>query len=541
MSNAPPRPTSRAPRARRPRSIRAHLIGLVLGALASLVAVAAIALAVHVGLERRATEERLIAMARAIALTADREGAFAADRLGEPRAGRGLAEGWTVSLFDRSGAVIAHAPTRTGAGRPASPELRALIAAHDQGWLRPAWFEPSPVYYAFARSPLSGQTVALGIPAGAEYAGARRWLLLACVGAAAVAVISLAMAGILGRRIAGALYALPAGGHARGGPAAGEASSGIAEVEDLRQSLAAKEARERDAVEREHRAAEQAMASLAVSKERMRRLLEQAQAARAEAESANHQKDEFMATLSHELRTPLHAIIGWLSLLRSNLDAAQQEHALAVIERNVQAQAFLIRDLLDIGRGDRGPLTLEPAWADLSRVVTDACEALQPSAEGKGVRLECSAGPAHPALIDAGRMQQVVWNLVTNALRFTPLGGRVDVVLERRANGGSRLSVTDTGLGIPREQLPHIFERSRRGLTPGADASHGLGLGLGIVKRIVERHGGSVRADSEGFGAGATFTVDLPGAVPPPGQESAPQRSDATTGASARPTTASVS
>ena len=246
------------------------------------------------------------------------------------------------------------------------------------------------------------------------------------------------------------------------------------------------------------------------------RLYAAEQRARTHAENANQAKDEFLATLSHELRTPLNAMLGWVRLLRSGrLDEATARRGLEVIDRNVDHQAKLITDLLDISRIISGKLTLEMAVVDLTDIVASVVEAMRPVAEAKSVTVLST--PLTPGAIpvhgDGERLRQVVANLLSNAVKFTPTGGRVTVRLER-VGDLARLCVSDTGQGIRGEFLPHIFERFRQADGSSTRAEAGLGLGLAIVRHIVELHNGSVRAESPGEGKGATFTVDLPIATP---------------------------
>jgi PAS domain S-box-containing protein len=232
---------------------------------------------------------------------------------------------------------------------------------------------------------------------------------------------------------------------------------------------------------------------------------------RRKLDAANRAKDEFLATLSHELRTPLNAILGWVRLLRSGtLDAAGASRGPEVIERNTRLLAQLIEDLLDVSRIITGKLRLDVGSIDLVSVIVAAMEAVQTAADAKGIRLEASLDPAlGPVSADPSRLQQVVWNLLTNAIKFTPAGGRVDIRLERR-DSMARITVSDTGQGIRRELLPFVFDRFRQGETSIGRRYGGLGLGLAIVRHIVELHGGDVDAVSAGEGRGATFTVDLP-------------------------------
>ncbi len=249
------------------------------------------------------------------------------------------------------------------------------------------------------------------------------------------------------------------------------------------------------------------------------RLYRAAEEARAEAETANRMKDEFLATLSHELRTPLNAIVGWARILRSGkVDAADMEEGLSAIERNSQLQAQLIEDLLDISRIISGKLRLEVQRLHLTDVIEAAVVAVMPAANGKSIRIhKILDSLAGPVMGDAARLQQIIWNLLSNAVKFTPKGGQVQVLLER-VNSHVEVSVVDTGMGIPPEFLPHVFDRFRQADSSTTRRFGGLGLGLTIVKQLVEMHGGSVRAKSPGVGQGATFTVIMPIAVVHPDQ-----------------------
>jgi signal transduction histidine kinase/ActR/RegA family two-component response regulator len=234
-------------------------------------------------------------------------------------------------------------------------------------------------------------------------------------------------------------------------------------------------------------------------------------AAREEAEEANHLKDEFLATVSHELRTPLTAILGWSNmLLTGRLGDEARDRALETIHRNAQSQNQLISDLLDVSRIISGKLRLDLRTVNIPKVIEAAVEATRPAAEGKGISLSTALDPhAGPVNGDADRLQQVVWNLLTNSIKFTPEGGQIEVKSEVR---GTRVEITvrDTGIGISPEFLPHIFDRFRQA-NPGTNRIHGgMGLGLSIVHQLVELHGGTIRAESEGEGKGATFIVSLP-------------------------------
>jgi PAS domain S-box-containing protein len=246
------------------------------------------------------------------------------------------------------------------------------------------------------------------------------------------------------------------------------------------------------------------------------RLLASEHEARREAELANRAKDEFLAAASHELRTPLNAILGWSRLLRAGqLDAHTVERALAAIERGAEVQAQLIDDLLDVGRIATGKVQLRMAPTDLVGVVEAAVDAVRHTAGAReltlAVRLDRSVPPT---LADPDRLQQVVWNLLTNAIRFTPAGGHVGVALRAR-DGRAIIEVTDDGIGIGADSLPHVFDRFRQAEPGPARRPRGLGLGLSIARHLTELHGGLVHARSEGEGRGATFTVDLPLLSPP--------------------------
>jgi PAS domain S-box-containing protein len=240
-------------------------------------------------------------------------------------------------------------------------------------------------------------------------------------------------------------------------------------------------------------------------------LLAREQAARAEAETANRLKDEFLATLSHELRTPLNAMLGWVGLLRKQtLDPEKTARALEIVERNAQAQTQLIEDLLDVSRIIRGQLRLNVRPVDLQGIIEAALDTVQPAAEAKKIQVKSHIAPATGLVKgDPDRLQQIVWNLLSNAIKFTPARGRVSVHLEW-LDRAVQICVKDTGKGLPPEEVPYVFERFRQ-VEGSTTRSHGgLGLGLAIVRHLVELHGGTVWCKSPGAGQGATFTVQLP-------------------------------
>jgi PAS domain S-box-containing protein len=246
------------------------------------------------------------------------------------------------------------------------------------------------------------------------------------------------------------------------------------------------------------------------AEEEREKILSRESEARADAEKANRLKDEFLATISHELRSPLNAILGWARLLRDPQVREQQlDRALEIIERNSQAQARLIEDLLDVSRIVSGKLSVQMRPVTMNSIAQGVVADMRPSAESKGVALRLIGDEEINLVGDADRLQQIVWNLLSNAIKFTPEGGRIDVELKRDGEW-AELRVSDTGRGISPEFLPHIFDRFRQATGGDAKARAGLGLGLTIVRFIVEAHGGTVTADSDGVGHGATFTCRFP-------------------------------
>ena len=239
-------------------------------------------------------------------------------------------------------------------------------------------------------------------------------------------------------------------------------------------------------------------------------LLQQEQEAREEAERANRLKDEFLAVLSHELRSPLNPILGWSQLLQQGkLDETRQKEALATIERNAQLQAQLIEDLLDISRIMQGKITLVAAPVNLAVVISAAVDTVRLAAQAKHIEIALDLGEVAPLWGDAARLQQVVWNLLSNAVKFTPQGGQVTVTL-RQLDRLAEIRVIDTGKGIDPPFLPYVFEYFRQEDSSTTRQFGGLGLGLAIVRQIVEMHGGTVSAESQGENQGATFIVQLP-------------------------------
>jgi PAS domain S-box-containing protein len=264
------------------------------------------------------------------------------------------------------------------------------------------------------------------------------------------------------------------------------------------------------------------------TEERLAQLLVRERLARAEAEKANRLKDEFLATLSHELRTPLNAVIGWARILKSGrLDNESSIHAIEVIERNAWAQKQIIEDILDVSRVITGKLQLHLGPVDLVSVVNAALDAVRPALEAKEIKIE-TRFPEGLRIIggDGDRLQQVVWNLLSNASKFTPAGGVVEIRVTQDESY-AEIEIRDTGPGIAAEFLPHVFERFRQADGSTTRTHGGLGLGLAIVRHLVELHGGLIAAENVAPGSGAVFTVrlQLPSGelnlenVPPPALE----------------------
>ncbi len=237
----------------------------------------------------------------------------------------------------------------------------------------------------------------------------------------------------------------------------------------------------------------------------------QEQSARLEAEASNRTKDEFLSILSHELRNPLNAILGWSQLLHlEKHDPAMLDHAIDMIQHSARAQTQMIEDLLDISRITTGKLRLDIYPIDLAAVIETALEAVRLSAEAKNIQVECQLQPLIGQVLgDGSRLQQVIWNLLSNAIKFTPPGGRVDITLDD-VNSQAEIRVRDTGIGIPNDFLPYVFERFRQADSSRTRANQGLGIGLSLVRYLVELHGGTVHAESPGEGLGTTIIVRLP-------------------------------
>ena len=426
-----------------------------------------------------------------------------------------------VTLLDRDRRIVARSRNeRHFIGRFPTRRFMEVSRVGAEGVWEDTLLEGTPAYSAFSRSPLTGWTIGVGLPRQEVDGPLRRSVLL--IGGLWVGMLGLGAlaAALLGRRVVRALRSASTAAMAlaRGEPVHPPASH-LAEIQDLSAGLttAARVLEERLA-DRER--AERDRASAAGEVERA---LRAEQAARREAEAASRLKDEFLMTVSHELRTPLTAISGWAHMLQTGVIASDQQHrAIATIHHNAQALRDLVDDLLDVSRIVSGKLRLDVRPLDVAAIVEAALDSIRPAADAKTIVLErrLDAGAA-VVLGDARRLQQIVWNLLSNAVKFTPRGGVITTSLDA-GDGVVDIVVSDTGKGVAPEFLPFVFDRFRQG-TAGTTREHGgLGLGLAIVRHLVELHGGSVHASNNTPAPGSTFRVQLPlMAAPHPGEASA--------------------
>lgn len=402
---------------------------------------------------------------------------------------------WTRTVVDGQGVVVARTrnPERF-VGQRGTPSFLKRIGETTEGVYRDTTLEGMKVYVAFCRVNNSSWTVAVTVPVDVIQGPARRAMWLVIGSGLALLLVSGIGAFILSRQIsrsitsaAKAAEALAKGQYPQVTPLV------IKEVVLLGRSL-------------------EFTADLLQQREQERtENLIRAEEAREEAEAANRIKDEFLAVLSHELRTPLNPILGWSKLLRSGkLDPAKTTYALETIERNAKLQTQLIEDLLDVSRIMQGKLSLNMTSVDLASTIGFAVETVQLAAEAKSIQIQIILEPVKAQVLgDSTRLQQVIWNLLTNAIKFTAEGGQVEVRLSR-VGLQAQIQVSDTGKGIHPNFLPHVFEYFRQEDGTLTRKFGGLGLGLAIVQHLVELHGGTVQAESPGEGQGATFTVRLP-------------------------------
>jgi len=390
---------------------------------------------------------------------------------------------WIGTVFDRRNMIVVRTRSvEQFLGRSLSPDLVAVLGrGAPEGWAVTRTLEGTPVYTAYARSPKTGWGIAFGIPRASVDAPLERSLLAIAAGGVAFAVLALALAALVGRRITAPMATLAdAARHfGEGGTMHADGPAGVSEVDDVRQAF---------------------VGAAALVQQRA-----------AEAEAAARAKDQFLAVVSHELRTPLNAVYGWARMLQSGqVGEEQMKRALDVIVRQSDAQVQLIDDLLDVSRVISGKMRLDVRPLELTAVVEQALDAVRPAADAKEVRLQSVLDPRAGVVAgDPDRLRQVTWNLLMNAVKFTPNGGRVQARLQRAASH-VEIVVSDTGRGIAPDVLPFVFERFRQADSSSTREHAGLGLGLALAKHLVELHGGSITAQSAGEGQGATFVVRLP-------------------------------
>ncbi len=395
-------------------------------------------------------------------------------------------EGGVLTLLDSEQTIIARTRNadRYVGGLPAPDFLERSRAGGASGTWRGTLLEGTPAYSAWCRSELTGWTLGLGMPS-ASIDGPVRRRTAAMVGAGLATLgTGLLIAILLGRSIVRAQVAAAASARAlaRGEPVP-IVHSYIKDADELGVAL-------QDAA----------------------KILEQRiQERDAAAAALNRAKDDLVATVSHELRTPLNAIYGWVAMLRTGtLDAARQAHALDVIERNARAQSQVVEDLLDMSSIVHGRMRLSRQPVDVTTVVRAAVDLVAPAGGSRRTRLVVRTGDESVVVTgDPARLQQIVWNLVANAMKFTPADGRIEVSVGKDG-GDAVVTVSDTGEGIAPEFLPHVFDRFRQETEQVTRQHSGLGIGLSLAKTLAEMHGGSIKAESAGKGLGATFTVRLP-------------------------------
>ncbi|MGB3202351.1 MAG: sensor histidine kinase [Nodosilinea sp.] len=402
---------------------------------------------------------------------------------------------WTRTVVDGQGIVVTRtlSPQRF-VGQRGTPSFLERIGAASEGIYQDRTLEGIEVYVAFSRIGNTSWTAAVTVPVDDIQGPARRAMVLVLGSGLALLLVSGTGAFLLSRPLARSIDSAALGAKSLANNEYPHVRSlAIKELIFLGQSLelAADLLSQRDRERAEH--------------------LRRAEAAKEEAEYANRIKDEFLAVLSHELRTPLNPILGWASLLRrGNLSPEKTAFALETIERNAKLQTQLIEDLLDVTRIMRGKVTLTMVPTDLTGIVTAALETVRLTAEAKSIDIQTVFDPNFGQVLgDSTRLQQIVWNLLSNAVKFTDSPGQV-VVTVASVDDQVQVQVRDTGKGIHPSFLPHVFEYFRQEDGTSTRKFGGLGLGLAIVRNLVEQHGGTVTADSPGEGQGATFTVRLP-------------------------------
>ena len=408
------------------------------------------------------------------------------DAVGQLLAEQHLPEEWLGYVLDRELRFVARTPPGERlVGTVASDDLRAGIAERRDRFSA-VTRDGQRVFTAVTTSPRSGWTFGLAAPEAAVLAPLRLSLLLLLVCGAGAVAVGVALAILAARRIARPIAQLADAAAAVGrGEIVDPPARGIPEIDQLATALRTASAERRDA--------EAALRT-----------------ARESVEATTRAKDRMIATVSHELRTPLQSIIGWLHLVESRtLPPPAFERALQSIRESAQIQSRLVEDLLDVSRMMTGTLRLELRPVRVADVVERAVDAVRPTATAKAIRLDVHTGAPDAAVVgDPDRLRQVCWNLLANAVKFTPRGGEIAVTTDV-VGATARVVIADTGQGIAPESLPHVFDAFWQAEPPPVRV-HGLGLGLAVVREIVELHGGTIDAHSPGRGHGTTFTVELP-------------------------------
>jgi len=404
---------------------------------------------------------------------------------------------WVISIMDANGVRVARSRAHEDnlGGRLSESTQRVIAAGGAEGFGLAYTLEGERIFAPYSRLPEIGWMAVLGMPTALVDAAAYRSLAVYGGGILLSLILGTVGAMWIARGITRPIADLREAAEALGRRQPLHApTTSIQEVQEVGVAL------------------ETAGRALTKSEAERDDLLSKERQARQEAESADRAKQEFMAVLSHELRTPLNAVYGWARMLQTGhvRGEALVARALDAIVRNADVQVQLIDDLLDLSRITSGKMRLNISRIDLSTVLTSALDAVRPAADGKSIRIETTIDPGIGAVSgDAARLQQVVWNLVINAVKFTPSGGLVQLQL-RELQSQALIVVRDTGQGIAPDILPHVFDRFRQGDSSSTRTHGGLGLGLALVKHLVELHGGTVFAESDGPGRGATFIVSLP-------------------------------
>jgi signal transduction histidine kinase len=420
-----------------------------------------------------------------------------------------------VTLVDRTTKIMARTRGEERfLGTLSSQGFRDAAARMDEGAWRGVLLEGAPAYSALSRSTITGWTIGLGLPASEVDSLVQRSLWMLAAAGLLMVAIGLIAATLFGKVMIRALDDCASAAESLASEKTVDfRRSRISEVSRAGRSLTAASAlqhqrlREREAVEA---ARTEASRQLQTALGAEQAALVREHAAREEAETLSRAKDEFLATLSHELRTPLNAILGWSQMLRrGQLEESARVRAMEIIERNARVQAQLVEDLLDLSRVVRGRVHLEMRDVKLGPIIEAVFDSVRPAADAKDITLALDDRLNDEVAGDAARLQQVFWNLLTNSTKFTDKGGRIEARLFRDGSEAI-VQVTDDGRGITRDLLPHVFERFRQGSNDTVDGRGGLGIGLSLVRHLVELHGGTVSAESAGEGQGATFTVRLP-------------------------------